>query len=71
LGGQLCPSNGDCTAGYRRQEGPTGTDKTGWPTTVEDKAGQADPDAQFFVSVARHEKKGSDVNVSAITRRTL
>lgn len=39
--------------------------KPAWPVTVKDGAGQADPDAQFFVSVARREEKGSDVNVAA------
>jgi hypothetical protein len=36
-----------------------------WPVTVKDGTGQDDPDAQFFVSVARREEKGSDVNVAA------
>ncbi|WP_349319080.1 NYN domain-containing protein [Mycolicibacterium canariasense] len=36
-----------------------------WPVTVKDGAGQNDPNAQFFVSVARREEKGSDVNVAA------
>lgn len=39
--------------------------KPAWPVTVKDAAGQYDPDAQFFVSVARREEKGSDVNVAA------
>jgi len=36
-----------------------------WPVMVKDGAGQDDPQAQFFVSVARREEKGSDVNVAA------
>jgi hypothetical protein len=36
-----------------------------WPVTVKDGAGVDDPRAQFFVSVARREEKGSDVNVAA------
>lgn len=39
--------------------------KPAWPVTVKDGAGQTDPHAQFFVSVARREEKGSDVNVAA------
>lgn len=36
-----------------------------WPVTVKDGAGQDDPNATFFVSVARREEKGSDVNVAS------
>jgi phage terminase large subunit-like protein len=36
-----------------------------WPVTIKDGTGQDDPNAQFFVSVARREEKGSDVNVAA------
>lgn len=36
-----------------------------WPVTIKDGAGQDDPHAQFFVSIARREEKGSDVNVAA------
>lgn len=39
--------------------------KPAWPVTIKDSAGQNDPHAQFFVSVARREEKGSDVNVAA------
>ena len=35
-----------------------------WPVTIKDGAGQDDPHAQFFVSVARREEKGSDVNLA-------
>ncbi len=36
-----------------------------WPVTVKDRAGTADPDAIFMVSVAQREEKGSDVNVAS------
>ncbi|MCH9728968.1 MAG: NYN domain-containing protein [Actinomycetia bacterium] len=36
-----------------------------WPVTIKDGAGQNDPNALFFVSVARREEKGSDVNVAS------
>lgn len=36
-----------------------------WPITVKAGGGQPDPDAQFVVSVARREEKGSDVNVAS------
>ncbi|BCO49550.1 MULTISPECIES: NYN domain-containing protein [Mycobacterium] len=36
-----------------------------WPVTIKDGAGLNAPDARFFVSVARREEKGSDVNVAA------
>ena len=39
--------------------------KPSWPVKIKDGAGQDDPSAQFFVSVARREEKGSDVNVAA------
>jgi hypothetical protein len=39
--------------------------KPAWPITVKNGAGRDDPDAQFVVSIARREEKGSDVNVAA------
>jgi hypothetical protein len=36
-----------------------------WPVMVKDGTGQDDPQAQFFVSIARREENGSDVNVAA------
>ncbi|MGH3970432.1 MAG: NYN domain-containing protein, partial [Mycobacterium sp.] len=36
-----------------------------WPVTVKDGSGQDDPNATFFVSIARREEKGSDVNVAS------
>ncbi len=36
-----------------------------WPVTIKGGGGQDDPNAQFFVSIARREEKGSDVNVAA------
>lgn len=36
-----------------------------WPVTIKDGSGHDDPDATFFVSVARREEKGSDVNVAS------
>lgn len=36
-----------------------------WPVTVKDGGGQDDPNATFFVSIARREEKGSDVNVAS------
>jgi len=39
--------------------------KPAWPITVKSGAGHDDPDAQFVVSIARREEKGSDVNVAA------
>ncbi len=36
-----------------------------WPVMVRDPAGRPVPQAQFMVSVARREEKGSDVNVAS------
>jgi hypothetical protein len=37
----------------------------GWPVKIRNSADQDEPNAQFIVSVARREEKGSDVNVAA------
>ena len=39
--------------------------RPGWPVMVKNGQGEDEPDAQFFVSVARREEKGSDVNVAS------
>lgn len=38
---------------------------SGWPVMVKDQAGTGVPGANFFVSVARREEKGSDVSVAS------
>ncbi len=39
--------------------------RSAWPVVVKDVYDQPVPDAAFFVSIARREEKGSDVNVAA------
>ncbi len=39
--------------------------KPSWPVMVKGGGGANDPDATFYVSVARREEKGSDVNVAS------
>ncbi|GAC67560.1 hypothetical protein GS4_08_01450 [Gordonia soli NBRC 108243] len=39
--------------------------RPGWPVMIKNGQGGDEPDAQFFVSVARREEKGSDVNVAS------
>lgn len=39
--------------------------KPGWPIMIQDSQGNPIPDAQFMVSFAHREEKGSDVNVAS------